>query len=337
MKEFERLTPGGQVRRLRRLAEQALRVYGIQPVSISLLSHFHNTTFAVDGADGARYVLRIHRGESTPLDAPRRRARLEAELWWLNRLRMDQAVPVPEAILTPGGEQLLEITVNGVTQPRLCVLFRWMEGRFLERGLRPVHLEDVGRLTGKLHEHSAQLTVPAGFERQCVDRTDGEFEEYVARLFGDWGPPNSAGVMREVLHRVRRAQEELGSGPARFGLIHADVHQYNYLFSGVRARLIDFDDCGWGHYLYDPAVTLLHVDSLPRGPALRAAYLRGYRQVRALSAREEELIETFIMLRLVQDASWDLQERDTVSFGGRAALVADRVATLERWLTRSRA
>ena len=30
----------------------------------------------------------------------------------------------------------------------------------------------------------------------------------------------------------------------------------NYLFHGGEVRLIDFGDCGWGHYLYDLAVTV---------------------------------------------------------------------------------
>jgi Ser/Thr protein kinase RdoA (MazF antagonist) len=91
-------------------------------------------------------------------------------------------------------------------------------------------------------------------------------------------------------------------------------------------RLINFDDCGWGHYLYDLAVTTLHVvPSPPYGPGLRAAFLAGYRQVRELSPAHEALIDTFWMLRELQDMTWYLQERDNPSFGNRGAEVGHRL------------
>jgi len=332
MIDFAQLTPGGQVRRLRRLAGRALTAFGIEPISISLLGHFHNTTFAVTGPDAARYMLRIHRAGASPLDAPKRHSRIESELWWLDRLRADLDLPVPAAVRTPAGEGVITVAVEGVPDARLCSLFRWMDGRFLYRGLRPGHLEQVGRLTARMHEHSTQLTVPPGFDRQRVDGMGGETEEYTVRLFTDHWSTDAAALMQAVFERARQVRNELGSGPDSYGLIHADIHHHNYLVDGGRVRLIDFDDSGWGYYLYDLAVTALHVDPLPRGSALRAALLAGYRQVRNLSAAQEALIATFCMVRDVQDVAWNLQERDNVSFGSHVARIGDRLALLEQRL-----
>jgi Ser/Thr protein kinase RdoA (MazF antagonist) len=127
----------------------------------------------------------------------------------------------------------------------------------------------------------------------------------------------------------------MGDGSAAFGLIHADIHQKNYLFDKGELRLIDFDDCGWGHYLYDFAVTLNEIVSLPRSAALRGALLAGYRRVRDLSPTHEAMIDTFIMLRDLQDVAWFLQERDNPSFGTRAAHIGNGVARLERFLASS--
>ena len=44
--------------------------------------------------------------------------------------------------------------------------------------------------------------------------------------------------------------------PGTFGLIHADLHLDNTLFADGEARLIDFDDCGFGYRIYDVAVAL---------------------------------------------------------------------------------
>ena len=61
MKPFESLTNGGQLRRLRRLALEALTAYGIHEPHLTALTHHHNTTFRLDLADGERYMLRIQR------------------------------------------------------------------------------------------------------------------------------------------------------------------------------------------------------------------------------------------------------------------------------------
>jgi Ser/Thr protein kinase RdoA (MazF antagonist) len=131
---------------------------------------------------------------------------------------------------------------------------------------------------------------------------------------------------------VRRVQEELGSGPDAFGLIHADIHQKNYLFHDGDIRLIDFGDCGWGHYLYDLAVTVSELEGLPDCGALRAALLAGYRQMRDLSPEREALIDIFVMLREVQNLTWFLHERDNPSYQSRTAQIGERVSMLERRL-----
>jgi Ser/Thr protein kinase RdoA (MazF antagonist) len=61
-----------------------------------------------------------------------------------------------------------------------------------------------------------------------------------------------------------------------FGLIHADLHQENYLFHGKQVRAIDFDDCGYGPFVYDLAVTLSELEHRADYPTLRAALLAGY-------------------------------------------------------------
>lgn len=339
---YTQLTRRGQIRRLRRLAGEALTEYGIAPTSLSLLNHAYNTAFAVRGLDGSRYVLRIHRvstdpTEAGPVDGARSPSRIESELWWLNRLRADLGVSVPCPIRTLADEEVVRVARleggGGVPEPRLCVLFHWMNGRFLDHRLHPTHLEGVGRLTAQLHEYSSTLEIPPGFDRQRVDKADERAEEFVARLFTDHWSKESAQVMRTVLRQVRRVQEELGQDAGRYGLIHGDIHQENYLFDGGALRLIDFDDCGWGHYLYDLAVTIHEVDYLPRGAELRQTLLDGYRQVRALSPADEARIHTFYMfymLRELQITTWFLQERDNPSFGHWAKHVGYGVAMLDR-------
>ena len=81
----------------------------------------------------------------------------------------------------------------------------------------------------------------------------------------------------------RAPSTSCGQQPSRHvrtatGLIHADLHYENFLFHDGVARAIDFDDCGWGFYLYDVAVTLWELEedaSTTRGYATRSLLSTG--------------------------------------------------------------
>jgi Ser/Thr protein kinase RdoA (MazF antagonist) len=88
----------------------------------------------------------------------------------------------------------------------------------------------------------------------------------------------------------------------------------------------------WGYHLYDFAVTINETSFLPRGRALRAALLDGYRRVRDLSADDEARIDSFVMLRRVQDLTWFLGERDNPSLKRLTAGIGERVRVLQRML-----
>jgi Ser/Thr protein kinase RdoA (MazF antagonist) len=78
----------------------------------------------------------------------------------------------------------------------------------------------------------------------------------------------------------------------------------NLLIEGETTRLIDFDDCGLGWFLYDFATGISFMEDNPQVPALRQAWVRGYRSVRPLSDAEEAEIDTFVMLRRMALLAW---------------------------------
>jgi Ser/Thr protein kinase RdoA (MazF antagonist) len=322
----------GQIRLLRHAAESALQRFGIEPLSLSLLDHAFNTTFLAVGQDGERYVLHLLLSEEGGLPEEQRRARAESELWWVDRVRerLDLRVPVP--VRTPHGAGVVAVDVEGMARPLLCTLFCWVEGRMNLHRLTPAHLEAVGRVTALLHRNSVHLRVPDWFDRSRVDAADAEIEEEVARRFAGDFSAEAAEVMRRALRRARAAQQELGGDPETFGLIHADIHQRNYLFHGHEVRLIDFGDCGWGHYLYDFGVTLSELKDRPRYGRLRGALIAGYRQMRDLPPAHESLIDAFIALRRVQDLSWFLKERDNPAYTQWTSRIGQGIAELEQLL-----
>ena len=81
----------------------------------------------------------------------------------------------------------------------------------------------------------------------------------------------AAGVMADRLARY-------GRGPDRFGLIHADIRLANLLVNGPDIQVIDFDDCGFGWFMFDLATAVSFMEHDPRVPELCDAWVRGYSQ-----------------------------------------------------------
>jgi Ser/Thr protein kinase RdoA (MazF antagonist) len=302
-----------------RLAATALAAYDVDPVRVVALRRGFNTTFRVDTAGGDRLVLRVQRrGGPDP-------AMVRSEMAWLAALRRDTRLDVPEPVPTRDGDLQTIATAEGVPEPRSCVLYRWVDGRFVDEQLTEGHLARVGAFTARLHAHGAGFEPPPGFHRGAVDHVttfgrtqdDGlspEVAERAAALVDEVSPAGGGDLVRATIDGARAARAEIGRSPEVFGLIHADLHQENYLFHRGRVRAIDFDDCGYGPFVYDLAVTLSELRGRAGYPALRAAMLGGYRSVRPLAVEHERLIDTFIGLRYLQLAMWAVEHRTEPMF-----------------------
>ena len=108
--------------------------------------------------------------------------------------------------------------------------------------------------------------------------------------------------------RCARRLRQWGKGPDRYGLIHADLMPENLIVSDDGVRLIDFDDCGFGWYLYDPASALLPYYGQDFYPDLLNAWAAGYRGIRPLSDEALNEMPTFLLLRCFYGLGW-LQTR----------------------------
>ena len=226
-------------------------------------------------------------------------------------LRGDTDLIVPDPVATRTDELLVVAAAPGVPEPRICTLFRWLPGRFVRTALQPRHLEEVGRLTARLHDHAHSFQPPSGFTRPCIDDIPAT-RAAVAPLVAEVRPPADVSLVEAALDRIAATLDELGHGPHAYGLIHSDIHQWNYLFYHGQVRLLDFDDCGYAPFLYDLAVTTFELEHHPRFPALRAALLAGYGACRPLPPNPETVLTTLTHLRRVQNLIWDIGLREDV-------------------------
>jgi Ser/Thr protein kinase RdoA (MazF antagonist) len=69
-------------------------------------------------------------------------------------------------------------------------------------------------------------------------------------------------------------------------------------------KVIDFDDCGFGWYMYDAATPVSFYEHEPQVPGLIESWVKGYRKQLALPKEDEAEIPTFIMLRRILLVAW---------------------------------
>jgi Ser/Thr protein kinase RdoA (MazF antagonist) len=285
--------------RVHEAARKAVRIHGLPGAEITLINVSENATYRVDDpATGERFVLRVHR-----LGYHSTRSIL-SELDWLEALREEAGVRTPRVLPSPGGSRVL--TVLG-TEPRDCVMFEFLPGTEPSQDRLVPDFERLGAITARMHRHARSWRRPAGFTRFHWD--------YEAALGAEsrWGRwQDGVGVGVEALAVLGRLDKELrerlhrfGRDPGRYGLIHADLRPANLLVVGDEPpSVIDFDDCGFGWYLYDLAAAVSFVEHHPQVPEMIASWVRGYRTVLDLPAEDEAEIWTFIMFRRLLLVAW---------------------------------
>ncbi len=89
-----------------------------------------------------------------------------------------------------------------------------------------------------------------------------------------------------------------------FGLIHYDLHPGNFLFDGSQARMLDFDECGHGFYLFDLAHLLFEFMEHPRAPDFRRAALESYAQSRDIPPVPGTDLTLFLALQGIAYVNW---------------------------------
>jgi Ser/Thr protein kinase RdoA (MazF antagonist) len=305
MKAFEELTYRGRIMRMRQVAQSALNAYGLCEPRIQFLRQAGNTLFRIyesnptyaskpDLYAPGQYMLRIHDpGYQTP-DA------IELELAWLASMCRDADLPVPEPVARLDGGLLTQTTHPGVPGERHCSLLRWVRGKEPKKEtIQPQHYRALGKLVARLHLHASQWQPPHGLPKRKYD-WDGLFRKNLGDgSYSDecWSllPPEYVEPFKKVSSMLKQLMDVWGKSPQVFGLIHADIGmQANVLFQGEQTRLIDFDDSGFGYYLFDLSIVLEDSQADQIRPHFREALLEGYTQVQPLSEEQVKSLDLFL-------------------------------------------
>jgi Ser/Thr protein kinase RdoA (MazF antagonist) len=198
-----------------------------------------------------------------------------------------------------------------------------------------MQIQSIGTFLATLHQHSAQFKLPTNFIRPKLD-WEG--------LFGKRSPYQSDDeektftthqkeVLDEVAEKVRAVMEQLGETSDVFGLVHGDFIAKNILIDDDAVCVIDFDDCGFGYYLYDFAPLLLQFSNSPRYEMVKELFWQAYTITRPLPENHRNYLEAFVAGRHVASCRWIAGNLQNPTVRERAPkILQDRTEELQNFL-----
>ena len=268
-------------------------------VGVSPLNQAENTILLVhDRERGNKYVLRIN---SHQLIYHRPEV-IGSEMVWHRALREDSDIEAPDPVPSRDGRYVQRLEAPELDQPRCAIMMTFLEGVEPDPDSLLDGFDRLGEITAHMHRHAKGWARPADFVRP--DWTP----EAIANNEQDWGDWRYGYGMEDEAARqvVGRALDTVVARLAgierdaeRFGLIHADFRLANILVEGDRTKVIDFDDCGFGYFLFDLATALTFIEQRPDVSELIETWLAGYRRVAEIPPDVEAEIPSFVMLRRI--------------------------------------
>lgn len=274
---------------------------------ITFVKYRENYVFKVEVPSGS-YALRIHRS------GYRSDNEIGEELDLLDLLEKFD-IPVPHVRKTITGDRLCLVS-DDAGDPHQVDMLHWVEGAeplgdigkaFLEK--TPVEHDQFrafGALIGNFHKAMRSIEGHGRPVRPAWD-ADG--------LVGDraiWGDPRRAfgddthggAIIEDAVPVLITALEEYGRLPGRYGQIHADFTPENVLVDADHMTIIDFDDSGYGYYLFDLATAFFFYQPHPQSESILAALLDGYRGVRELDDYDYAALRPMLLARGLTYLGW---------------------------------
>ena len=298
-KEYEPQT----VAALTKMVNKSLPLWGMSDqAQAKLINLSENATFsASDPKTGQEIIIRVQRNDYSTKDA------IRSELAWVKALYDSHTISTAKPVPLVNGEYVAT-TKTDAGEERMVVAFEKLNGKepTLELAGLDHWFEVVGEISAKMHNQARSWKRPSWFTRRVWDY-DGIIGEHA--YWGDWHQgvglsEDGKKVVGKTLDVVKPILDEYGINDDNFGVIHSDCRATNLLVDGDQLHVIDFDDMGFGWYLFDFAAAISFMDQAVDAPKLAKAWVKGYEKVNKLSAYEKSLLPTFSILRRIELMTW---------------------------------
>ena len=193
--------------------------------------------------DGKRFILRF---SQRPLEEIHQ---TKAEMDWLYYLA-ENKINVSLPLLSDNGE--LVITAEDDNKTYIISAYEALSGMFFDKN-NPARWNgkvfyNWGKLTGDLHRLTKDYT-----PKNDVDvRTEFNGRYALDDNIKKCAPINK--IAEDLIAEIMALPKDKDS----YGLIHYDLHPWNFLIDGDKINVFDFDDCLYGWFVSDIGVALYH-------------------------------------------------------------------------------
>ncbi len=273
------------------------------PPKVSYLTASENQIYLInDHHSSKRYVMRINSGRLAYHNAEQ----IHSEMMWLDALGADTDIIVPKVLAAKDGSWVQELSIPGKDKPSYAVVYSFLDGVEPPEEELLEGFEQLGTISAQMHSHAKRWSPPSGFTRPTWT-SEAILNDQLT--WGNWR--DGVNIDAQALNVLQRVEvvihgrlDDADVGSENYGLIHADLRLANLLIHGKTTAIIDFDDCGFGWYLFDLAGALSFLEDREDVTDLINSWIRGYQQVAEVPADAEVMIPTLIMLRRIQLIGW---------------------------------
>ncbi|UCD17904.1 MAG: phosphotransferase [Candidatus Zixiibacteriota bacterium] len=279
------------------ILQEAAERYACYIGSLTLLGSFESIVYEYDD-DDRNFILKIS-------DSIHRSADLiKGEMEWVDYLA-DNGVPVCRALPSRNGKLVETVPVAGIRTPPDFYFSLVAIEKARGTGIRASDWNDRliaqwGQITGRIHALAKKYHPPDSSHRRFDWRDDG---------FMLWRQCNPATHSQPVVvEKCRNIIERLHNLPINegsYGLIHADLHHWNFLVHNGSITIFDTDDCRYDWFAHDIAIPLayslfvpgLATDRISFAVYFLSHFLSGYRRENTIDPFWIEQVPVFMKLR----------------------------------------
>ena len=281
----------------RKLLSFAAKNYGFKKSTLQFISGSTNQIYSFQKND-KRYILRF---SERPAEQTRQ---VKAEMDWLYYLAKN-GVGVSLPLPADKGELVLSIEYKGKSY--IISAFEALSGKFWDKNHPDLWNEKIffnwGRVMGDIHSLTKSYR-PAN-ENDVRDAFTGHNALFLDKIEPC---PTVHKIAVDLIDEIMALPKDTDS----YGLIHYDIHPWNFIIEGEKIKVFDFDDSVYGWFALDIGIALYH--GLWWGRENDAghdftnemieSFLRGYLSVNPLSDFWLSKLPMFMKYRQICKFSW---------------------------------
>lgn len=266
---------------------------------LNLLKYSENITFLIlEPVSGRKRVFRVNRQDYHDF------CELNGEIAWMREISRDTDLVLPEVYEGKNGKYIQKFQHE--EEQHTGILISFLEGKMVEEmsgNTLSNQMVEIGKILAELHIQSIDRD-----KRNEIKRSSWNIEDIFGKdaKWGSWRNFEKLSKDQEVVLEkaekiIIKRLENYGMSPERYGLIHADMHCSNIIVRDGVSQIFDFDDCGYGWYLYDFGCSLIEYSYTKD---LLGYMLEGYETLRKLSDEDKNELEMFVLLRKIVRLAW---------------------------------